>query len=632
MTRVVIGTAGHIDHGKSTLVRALTGIDPDRLKEEQTRGISIELGFAHAEIGGHHLAFVDVPGHERFVRTMLAGVGGVDFVMLVVAADESVMPQTREHFDICRLLGVRNGCVVMTRADLADDDTRALVALEVAELVQGSFLEGRPVIPVSARTGDGLGALRDVLSEAAARMVPRPADGAVRLPIDRVFSVHGFGTVVTGTLLSGTVRTGEDLDVAPGGGRVRVRGLQVHGQPVSVAAAGQRTAINVTGDDLAAVARGRSLQSPGLWLASRRLDVRIEVLPTASRLLHGSRVHVHLGTSEVLGRVTLAGDAPREVAPGDRALARLRLDAPLVATRGDRLILRSYSPMVTIGAATVLDPWPRAVGVRTPRGLRRLEQLAHASDADLLALLVRDAELAGMTPASLVARTGLSPAAVAGHLATLGARGEVRVIADRAVASDALARSGERMLAAVTDFHVASPMSEGMPREALRVQVMPTAPTAVFDHLMVTLAASGTLLDRDRVARRDFKVAVPGGEEGLRRIEDLFAAAGLTPPETTAVAASLGMPMPAVETALAYLVRQKRLVKVEPLVIHPGALEGLKADLAALKARSAGGRPTLDIAYVKEHYGLTRKYAIPLLEYLDRERVTRRMGEHRVLL
>jgi selenocysteine-specific elongation factor len=632
MTRVVIGTAGHIDHGKSTLVRALTGIDPDRLKEEQTRGISIELGFAHADIGGHHLAFVDVPGHERFVRTMLAGVGGVDFVMLVVAADESVMPQTREHFDICRLLGVRNGCVVMTRADLADDDTRALVALEVAELVRGSFLEGRPVIPVSARTGEGLGALKAELAHAAAHIEPRPANGIVRLPIDRVFTVHGFGTVVTGTLLSGTVQAGDELEVAPGGTRVRVRGLQVHGRSVDAASAGQRTAINVTGEHLEAVARGHSLLSPGLWLASRRLDVRLELLPRASRLLHGTRVHVHLGTSEVLGRVTLAGAERGEVAPGDRALARLRLDAPLVATRGDRLILRSYSPMVTIGAATVLDPWPRVVGVRAPRGLRRLEQLAHASDADLLVLLVREAELAGLTSASLVARTGLSPAVVAGYLATLGARDDVRVIADRAVASDALSRSGERVLAAVHDFHLASPMSEGMSREALRLQVMPTAPAAVFDHLMETLAARGTLIDRDRVARRDFRVEVPGGEEGLRRIEELFAAAGLTPPETTAVASSLGMPTPAVETALAYLVRQKRLVKVEPLVMHPVALEGLKADLATLKARSAGGKPTLDIGYVKEHYGLTRKYVIPLLEYLDRERVTRRMGEHRVLL
>lgn len=563
---------------------------------------------------------------------MLAGVGGVDFVMVVVAADESVMPQTREHFDICRLLGVRNGCVVMTRADLADDDTRALVALEVAELVRGSFLEGRPVITVSARTGEGLDALKAELAHAAAHIEPRPADGVVRLPVDRVFTVHGFGTVVTGTLLSGTVQAGDELEVAPGGTGVRVRGLQVHGRPVDAASAGQRTAINVTGEHLEAVARGCSLLSPGLWLASRRLDVRLELLPRASRLLHGTRVHVHLGTSEVLGRVTLAGAERGEVAPGDRALARLRLDAPLVATRGDRLILRSYSPMVTIGSATVLDPWPRAVGVRTSRGLHRLDHLATATDADLTASLVREADLTGLTPASLVARTGMTPAMVHAELLALSTSDTVRTIGDRVVATEVLSRAGTRLLAAVSDFHVASPMSEGMPREALRVQVMPTALPAVFDHVMARLAGSGALVDRDRVARRDFKVAVPGGDEGLRRIEELFAAAGLTPPETTAVAASLGMPIPAVETALAYLVRQKRLVKVEPLVMHPLALESVKADLAALKERSAGGRPSLDIAYVKEHYGLTRKYAIPLLEYLDRERVTRRMGEHRVLL
>ena len=632
MTRVVVGTAGHIDHGKSTLVRALTGIDPDRLKEEQARGISIELGFAHADIGDHQLAFVDVPGHERFVRTMLAGVGGVDFVMLVVAADESVMPQTREHFDICRLLGVRAGCVVITRADLADDDTRALVALEVADLVRGSFLEGQPVVTVSARTGEGLDALKAILADAAARTEPRSTEGSVRLPIDRVFTVHGFGTVVTGTLLSGVVRLGDELEVAPGEGRVRVRGLQVHGQPVEAAAAGQRTAINVTGDHLEDVGRGRSLMSPGLWMASRRLDVLVEVLPHGQRLLHGSRLHMHLGTAEVLGRLTLAGDGQRDVAPGTRALARLRLDAPLVATRGDRIILRSYSPMVTIGAATVLDPWPRAVGVRTPRGLRRLEHLAAASDVELIALLVREADLMGLTQATLVARTGVTPAAVRTHVAALGTADTVRLVGERVVATEVVTRTGVRTLAAVSDFHTAFPMSEGMPREALRVQVMPTAPPAVFDHVMATLEGSKALFDRDRVARRDFRVAVPGGEDGLRRIEEAYAAAGLTPPEVAGLAGSLGMPSGAVETAVAYLVRQKRLVKVDPLVVHPSAVEQLKVDLAVLKQESGGGRVTVDIATFKERYGITRKFAIPLLEYLDRERVTRRLGEHRVLL
>jgi len=632
MTRVVVGTAGHIDHGKSTLVRALTGIDPDRLKEEQARGISIELGFAHADIGGHQLAFVDVPGHERFVRTMLAGVGGVDFVMLVVAADESVMPQTREHLDICRLLGVRAGCVVVTRADLADDDTRALVALEVADLVRGSFLEGQPVVTVSARTGEGLDALKAVLADAAARTEPRSAEGGVRLPIDRVFTVHGFGTVVTGTLRSGVVRLGDELEVAPGEGRVRVRGLQVHGQPVESAAAGQRTAINVTGDHLEDVGRGRSLMSPGLWMASRRLDVLVEVLPQAQRLLHGSRLHMHLGTAEVLGRMTLAGDGQRDVSPGTRALARLRLDAPLVATRGDRIILRSYSPMVTIGAATVLDPWPRAVGVRTPRGFRRLEHLAAATDEELLALLVREADLMGVTQGTLVARTGITPAAVRAHIEALSTADTARLVGERAVATEALARGAARTLAAVSDFHAAFPLSEGMPREALRAQAMPTAPPAVFDQVMARLEVSRTLFDRDRVARRDFRVAVPGGEDALRRVEEAYAAGGLTPPEAAGLAVALGMASAAVETAVAYLVRQKRLIKVEPLVVHPSAIEQLKTDLAALRQEGGGGRVTIDIATVKERYGLTRKYAIPILEYLDRERITRRVGQHRVLL
>jgi len=632
MTRFIVGTAGHIDHGKSTLVRALTGIDPDRLKEEQARGISIELGFAHAQIGGHQLAFVDVPGHERFVRTMLAGVGGVDFVMLVVAADESVMPQTREHFDICRLLGVRAGCVVITRADLADDDTRALVALEVAELVRGSFLEGRPVVTVSSRTGEGLDALRRVLADAASQMEPRSAEGRVRLPVDRVFTVHGFGTVVTGTLLSGTVHVGDELEVAPGDGRVRVRGLQVHGRSVDSVAAGQRAAVNVTGEQVGIVERGRSLVTPGLWLSSRRLDVLAEVLPHAPRLAHGSRVHVHLGTAEVLGRLTLAGPARSEVAPGERALARLRLESPLVATRGDRLILRSYSPMITIGAATVLDPWPRAIGVRTPRGLQRLEQLATASEGDLVSGLVGEAELAGLSRENLVARAGLAPAAVAALLDGPHAPASVQSIGPLVVSSEALARGCDRLLAAVSAFHAASPMSEGVPREALRTQATPAASVPVFEALMAMLVRKGMLIDRERVARRDFRVAVPGGEDALIRIEAAYAEAGLTPPEGPALAHTVGLPAASVATAVAYLVRQKRLVKVDPLVLHPSAVDRLKADVAAMKEAGGGERVTLDVAAIKDRYGISRKYAIPLLEFLDRERVTRRLGEHRVLL
>ncbi|MDE0831120.1 MAG: selenocysteine-specific translation elongation factor, partial [Vicinamibacterales bacterium] len=376
MTRyVVVGTAGHIDHGKSALVEALTGTDPDRLKEEKSRGITIDLGFASLEQGDTQLSFVDVPGHERFVKNMLAGASGVDGVLFVIAADESVMPQTREHFDICRLLGVTGGVIALTKTDLVDAETVELVAMETAELLSGSFLEDAPVIPVSAKTGDGLAALRDALFEMARRADPRPTDGAVRFPIDRAFSVKGFGTVVTGTLAAGQMTTDTVLRVLPRGWDIKIRGLQVHGVSQTVAVAGQRVAAKIAGVEVSEIARGDSVVTPGRFEATRRLDTLLALLPTSRPLKHGARVRFHQGTSEVLGRVAvgpLVGDlgvdavrddetgerdnAPGDLKPGGHAFARLRLESPAVLTRGDRFILRAYSPPVTIAGGLVIDP------------------------------------------------------------------------------------------------------------------------------------------------------------------------------------------------------------------------------------------------------------------------------------
>ncbi|MDH4067183.1 MAG: selenocysteine-specific translation elongation factor, partial [Acidobacteriota bacterium] len=423
MTHLVVGTAGHIDHGKSTLVRALTGIDPDRLKEEKARGITIELGFAHADIGDTRVAFVDVPGHERFVRTMLAGVGGIDFVMLIVAADESVMPQTREHFDICRLLGVEDGCVVITKIDAVDADTRALVALESSELVRGSFLESSPIVEVSARTGEGLERLRALLGTAALGRRQRPAAGPVRLPIDRVFTMRGFGTVVTGTLVSGTVRVGDELAIVPGSTTAKVRGIQVHGRAESEAMAGQRAALNLGGVELADVSRGQTLVSPGTVSVTRRVDVDVDLLPSARALRHGARVRVHHGTAETLGRVSIAGPDALEIPSGASALARLRLEGPAVLTRGDRLILRAYSPPTTIGAATVLDPAPTTPAIRTPAALARVAALGAADGPRALSAMVQERGLRGLPVADAVARAGLAPTQMPATLAELERNG-----------------------------------------------------------------------------------------------------------------------------------------------------------------------------------------------------------------
>ncbi len=391
MKSVVIGTAGHIDHGKSALVRALTSIDPDRLKEEQERGITIDLGFAHWQAEGINFAFVDVPGHERFVKNMLAGVGGFDAVILVVAADESVMPQTREHFEICRLLHIPAGLIVLTKSDLVDADTIELVRMEVRELVAGSFLEDAQIVPASSRTGQGFDALRSALVSLGRAARGRPSEGTARLPIDRVFTMKGFGTVVTGTLVSGRIALDDELEVLPRERQVKVRGVQVHGVRQESAAAGQRVALNLGGVETSDLGRGDTLLTPGSLEATKMLDALVEVVPGGKALRHGTRVRFHQGTSEVLGRVAIAAPAAfdatgakaggageaggAEIPPGQRACIRLRLESPAVVTRGDRYILRAYSPPVTIAGGEVLDPRPPRGGIRNAAARVRFARL-----------------------------------------------------------------------------------------------------------------------------------------------------------------------------------------------------------------------------------------------------------------
>jgi selenocysteine-specific elongation factor len=404
MRHIVIGTAGHIDHGKSTLVQALTGIDPDRLKEEKARGITIDLGFAHCQIGDTRVAFVDVPGHERFVRNMLAGATGIDAVLLVVAADESVMPQTREHFAICRLLGVGTGVIALTKSDAADAETRAIARAEVADLAAGSFLERAAIVDVSARTGDGLDQLRAALIAVAANAPARSTDGPMRLPIDRAFSMKGFGTVVTGTLVSGALQVDDEVDLLPAGRRVRIRGLQVHGARVRDAESGQRVAVNLDGVDTAEIERGDLLATPGVFTHTLVADVEIDVLPDTKPLTHGTRVRVHHGTREALARV---GVVDRTITPGTRAHARLRLESPLVMTRDDRFVLRAYSPMITIAGGRVLDPHPPRTALRTAAARARFTALAPESPFAAAALMLEESGREGLPLSALTGRLGL---------------------------------------------------------------------------------------------------------------------------------------------------------------------------------------------------------------------------------
>jgi len=619
MKNIIIGSAGHIDHGKTALVRALTGIDTDRLKEEKQRGISIDLGFAHLQISQNvRLGFVDVPGHERFIKNMLAGVGGIDLVLFVIAADESIKPQTREHFDICRLLGIRNGIVVLTKSDMVDQDLIELVRLEVDEFVRGSFLENAPVIAVSSTTGAGLRDLRAEIEKMAGAISEKDASQYFRLPIDRAFSMRGFGTVVTGTLVSGSVHIEQEVELHPARQRVRVRGIQVHGASVSQAMAGQRTALNVAGVDAVELRRGMLLAEAGKFRATTQVDCVFELLASAKPLKHRAPVHFHAGTAEVEAEVRrLRGTDPLQ--PGARDYVRFLLSEPLLLVPGDRFIVRMFSPVVTIGGGTVLDiAGPRKAA---PDRMRVLES---APLADRIALLVSETRY-GIGMPELVARTGLQEADVRKAVAA------APVIAFESpqfwlLDSKWAGRQLETIHETLKQFHRKNPLVGGLSKEELRSKQLPGAPGWLMDALLArvkTLAVDG-----ETVRLASHQISLKQDEtEASAKIENAFQAAGLAVPSMIEVLGKSGVEANRARNILQLLLRDKRLVRIsDELVFHASAIKSLRELLATKKgARFA-------VPEFKDWTGISRKYAIPLLEFLDRERVTRREGDSRVVL
>jgi selenocysteine-specific elongation factor len=622
MRSLIVGTAGHIDHGKSALVRALTGTDPDRLKEEKERGITIDLGFAHLDLGdGLVASFIDVPGHERFVRNMLAGAHGIDAVLLVVAADESVMPQTREHFHICRLLGVERGLIALTKCDVADADSQALAEIETRELVAGSFLEGAPVLRVSARTGEGLDALRESLRALARSTAVRAADGLLRLPIDRAFTLRGFGTVVTGTLVSGALAVGEEVEALPSRRRARVRGLQVHGSPVQQVAAGHRTAVNLAGVDVGELSRGDVLARPDAFTPTSILDVQVSLLPGTRPLADQTRVRVHIASAEVLARVRLL--QPQPIEPGGSGPAQLRLERRAVAGRGDRLILRSYSPATTIGGAVVLDPLaPRR------RGKTATVTARAADPVEAAVAMIAEAGTLGLEGAALSARVTAPLASIEPRLA---ADARVLVLGPQPswfVSTNALGELADRTRAELDRFHAAHPLRAAMPREELRSRLFAHTPPPLFDHLVSRLAAEGRVrLVADGLAAAGHEIRLSADEDAARRrLVEAASAAGLEGVEVARL--SSGSDPRLLERVARVLVDEGALRRVGEAYVHAPALETLKEQVR--RRWPPGSR--LEVGGFKDLTGLSRKFVIPLLEYLDRERVTRRSGADRVVL
>jgi len=628
MKSVIIGTAGHIDHGKTALVKALTGIDADRLEEEKRRGITIDLGFAHLELPGAdgdtlRLGFVDVPGHERFVRNMLAGVGGIDMVLLVIAADESIKPQTREHFEICRLLSVRRGITVLTKSDLVDRETLEVVRLEVEDFVRGSFLDSSqsPIIPVSSIRGAGIEDLKRALISIAADIPARDSTNLARLPVDRVFTIKGFGTVVTGTLVSGTVRKEDELELFPSAQRVRVRRIEAHGKPADQAVAGERTALNLASVSTEELSRGMTLASPGIFHPTTRIDVELSLLESAKPMKDRARVHFHCYTSETIATVTLPGI--QQIAAGDTSFAQLHLAQPVFLLPGDRFIIRQFSPVVTIGGGVVLENSPP---LRTQKVAEYSEFLKAVSQSPLLAR-IEFAGARGLALAEVASRTGRPPEQVKKAAAALP---QIAQIGEFLILKTAIAALEEELLSAVDAFHKQNRLLHGMSKEALRAR-FPRVPLEVFSQVLEMRVKEKKLeLAGDLVKIPGRGVVMKDEEaESQKTIEHAFASAGLKVPAMKEVLAGLKVDRTRAQRIVTLLLREKVLIKIsDDLLFHKDALNELRKRMAERKTKAA----RIDVAQFKDLTGVTRKYAIPLLEYLDREHVTRRQGDERVIL
>ncbi|MGB0388503.1 MAG: selenocysteine-specific translation elongation factor [Ardenticatenaceae bacterium] len=619
----VIGTAGHVDHGKSTLVEALTGMDPDRLKEEKEREMTIDLGFAWLSLpDGEVVSIVDVPGHEDFIRNMLAGVGGIDLALLVIAADESVMPQTREHLHILDLLKVPRGIVALTKTDLVEEeDWLELVELDVLDTLEGTVLEGAPIVQVAAREGKGVSQLMETLEMELAESEPRADLGRPRLSVDRVFSVAGFGTVVTGTLLDGVLSIGDEVLLLPSGKTGRVRGLQTHKQKVERATPGRRLAVNVSGLDVSDVQRGDLLSHPGDYQPTRLVDVTLRVLPDVERpLRHNQEVELFSGAAQRVGHLRLIGE--KDLPPGQEGFAQIRLSEPLVVARGDRYILRQPSPSQTIGGGRVLDPFPRSRWRRSrPETLERFQLLAKGSPVDLLTqkLLALEPSNQKELLSALPLPTDVAQEALAEALQSAQAR---RLSDGTLLSAAGWSRRQEQLLRAVSAYHKTYRLRLGLPREevASRLSLKPK-PAAAF--LEALLEAGAIQLGDEWVGLPSFTVKL--NQKQRKNVDKLlaqFAAAPYTPPNTKQATALLG------EELLNYLVTRGDLVRLSrDVLLAPAAYNEMVEGVRHLFAQTG----EITAAALRDRFKTSRKYAIALLEHLDSLKITRRIGDKRIL-
>lgn len=631
MKQVVLGTAGHIDHGKTSLIKALTGIDTDRLKEEKKRGITIELGFAHLALpGGKLLGIVDVPGHEKFVKNMVAGATGIDLVALVIAADEGVMPQTREHLEICQLLRIHHGLIILTKTDLVDSEWLELVREDVTEYLSETFLAEAPVVEVSSATGEGLDRLIQVLDTLVQGIPEKELGHLFRLPVDRVFSMKGFGTVITGTTISGKIRTGDEITIYPQGTHARIRGLQVHNREVDEIRAGLRTAVNLQSLEKAMIRRGDVLATKDSLKSTYMVDVHLELLESAPRKLKNrAKARFHTGTSEIISTVVLLDR--HELKPGEGCFAQIRLDEPTAVLRDDRYVLRSYSPVRTIGGGAVLNALPKKQKRFSKSVLSEMETLHTGSPAEIIELFVSSGRFRGLEQGDLPFLTNTSKKRLEEILKALKAQKKI-ILYDKEksalIHADFFLKAREEILNTLTQYHQKFPLKMGLVKEELRSRTAGAGNPKLFNYLMQRMAEEGALvLEEDVVRLKEHQVTLAQDQKDIRqKLEDIYLKSGLQPPYFQELKGQFSGNS-AVEV-LEVMVKEGSILKVkEDLFFHREAVQDLARKLTDFLRRHG----EITTPQFKTLTGVSRKYTIPLAEYFDRTQVTVRVGDARVL-
>ena len=633
MKQIILGTAGHIDHGKTSLIRAVTGVNTDRLKEEQERGITIELGFASMDLpSGHHVGIVDVPGHEKFVKNMVAGATGIDLVVMVIAADEGVMPQTREHMEICTLLGIEHGFVVLTKTDLVDEEWLELATEDVTDFTQDTFLEGKPIVPVSSASGEGVDRFLSVLQEACAQIPDRPASSLFRLPVDRVFTMRGFGTVITGTLSSGRVRVGDTVMIYPSEKTAKVRGIQVHNESVEEVEAGFRTAVNFQGLEKSDVERGEVLSTPKALETSYMVDLDLLYLKSNPRPLKSrARVRFHTGTSEIIGHLVLLDR--EELKPGERAATQIRLESPVALVKDDRFVIRSYSPVRTVGGGRVIDPVPAKHKRFRPEVTAHLQALSSGSPEEVVLRQIEAAGPRGISFARLQLVSSLHQKELDKMLQGLLSKKTVTLIDKEQrlyVHRETFSKTRADIETVLGHYHRRHPLKGGMPKEELKSKVPEAAGGKLFSLVLGQMAAEKVAVQEGDLVRLDsHSISLGADQEDVRdKIVDLYRSRGLTPPYFKEVGELLGIDKQTAKDVLLLLVDEGRMVKVkEELYFHSDAIEDLKSRLVSFLTENQ----EISTPQFKEMTGASRKYVIPLLEYFDSKNVTLRIGDSRRL-